>query len=56
MELVLEGGHDTKVLAAAPHTPEEVGVCGGAGGEALAVCGNDIDGEQVIGRPPSQTA
>jgi hypothetical protein len=49
MELVLEGGHDTKVPAAAPHAPEQVGVLGGAGGEALAVRRDEIDGAEVIG-------
>src|SRR5262245_58752037 len=49
MELVLKRGHDAKVPATTPHAPEEVGVLSGAGGKALAVRRNEIDGAEVIG-------
>jgi hypothetical protein len=55
MELVLKRGHDAKVPTAAPHAPEEVGVLGGAGGEALAFRRDEIDGEEVIGRRAVRT-
>src|SRR5262245_22378369 len=50
MELVLKRGHNAKVPATTPHAPEEVGVLGGAGGKALAVRRDEIDGAKVIGR------
>ena len=62
MQLILEGGHDPEVPAAAPHAPEQVRMRGGTGREELAVGGDDIDGEEIITdetvlpREPAQAA
>jgi len=47
-KLILEGGDDTKVPAAAQHAPEQVRVLRDAGREELAVGCDEIDREEIV--------
>jgi hypothetical protein len=48
----LEVHHDAEVAAAAPNSPEELGVLVGAGGEELAVGRDDVDREELVDGEP----
>ena len=55
MEPVLERGDYPEVRAGAPHAPEEIRVLVLARGEDTSVRGDDLDGEQVVGREAVST-
>src|SRR4029450_4006425 len=52
MELELERGHDTEVAAAAPDSPEEVGVLRRADSKKLTRGGHDLCRQQVVAGQP----
>ena len=52
MQAILERRDDAEVTAAAAHSPEQIGVLVLAGGDQLAIRGDEVDGEQVVDRRP----
>ena len=46
----LERGDRAEIAAAAPQCPEQIGVLGLAGVAALAIRGDDIDRDEIVGR------
>jgi len=48
MKLILEGGHNAEVAAAAPQAPEQIRVLGGTGRKKLTVGFDKIDGEKIV--------